>query len=182
MTLVGTYAPDRPLTRVHTRFPRSDLMFYATSGWVLSTVRFWWVKVLSREPFALSSGRLKASRKSPLVKPLSPTKLVYINDGSIMPSIHSLVREHFALTARFRFLPLRTRDFLISHPASRIEGQSLPRGCRFLVPTHQVRNFTSHHQISYVVISYSLPIPSLLSFGQTGRTPLLIYVYHNNRF
>lgn len=100
-----------------------------------------------------------------LVKPLSPTKLVHPNDGSVIPSIRFPVGKYFIMTARFRFLPLRACGFLISHPALWIDVQSLPQGCSFLMPTHQERNYPSHQQTSYQrLLSASHP-PLLRGFG-----------------
>lgn len=55
---------------------------------------------------------LKGSRRYPLVKPLSPSQLVGTYGGSVLPSMHSPVGEHFIMTARFRLLPPRTGGFL----------------------------------------------------------------------
>jgi hypothetical protein len=138
--------------------------------WVLSTVR-----VFGRiRPtkmcliFSFERKELKGSRNYHLVKPLSPSKLVHPYDGSVIPSIHSPVGEHFIMTARFRLLPLRTGDFLVSHPASWIEVQSLPRGCCFLTPTRQGRNCTFHQQISYQrLLPVSHP-PAFMRFRLNG--------------
>ena len=106
-----------------------------------------------------------------LVKLVSPSKLVHHDDGSVIPSIHSLVREHFTMTARFRLLLSRTCSFLASHPASWIDVQSLPRGCHFLVPIHQVRTCTSHQQISCVAVNLQpAPPHTFVCFGLTDRT------------
>jgi hypothetical protein len=78
-----------------------------------------------------------------LVKPVSPCRLVHHDDGSLIPSMHSLLREHFTLTARFRLLLPRTCSFLALHPALWIDVQSLPQEGHFLVPIHQVRTCTS---------------------------------------
>jgi hypothetical protein len=108
-----------------------------------------------------------------LVKLISPSQLAYLNDGSVMPSIHSLLRKHFAIATRFRLLPLRTHGVLASHPASWIDVQSLPRGCSFPTPVHRVRICTSHHPISCVKVSFYPSIPKrVASFGRTCRTPL----------
>jgi hypothetical protein len=103
-----------------------------------------------------------------LVKLVSPSQLAYLNDGSIVPSIHSLLREHFALATRFRLLPLRTHGVLASHPASWIDVQSLPRGCSFPTPVHRVRTCTSHHHISCVKASFYPSIPKRGSFFRTN--------------
>ena len=103
-----------------------------------------------------------------LVKLVSPSQLAYLNDGSVVPSIHSLLREHFALATRFRLLPLRTRGVLTSHPASWIDVQSLPRGCSFPTPVHRVRTCTSHHQISCVKASFYPSIPKRSGFFRTN--------------
>ncbi len=100
-----------------------------------------------------------------LVKLVSPSKLVQHNDGSVAPSIRSLVREYFIITARFKLLLPRTRSFLVSHPASWIDVQSLPRGCRFLMPIHQVRVCTSHQEISCQRLPSASHPPLLRGFG-----------------
>ena len=109
-----------------------------------------------------------------LVKLISPSKLGYLNDGSIMPSIHPLLRGYFAIATRFRLLPLRTRGVLALHPASWIDVQSLPRGCSFPMPIHWMRTCTSHHQISCVKgFPFTRPSRSIAaSFGRTCRTPV----------
>ncbi len=113
---------------------------------------------------------IHGERASPvLVKPISPRRLVHHDDGSVIPSSHSLVREYFTLTARFRLLLPRTGSFLASHPASWIDVQSLPRGCHFLVPIHQVRTCTSHQQISCVAVHFATsPSPCLRLFRTNG--------------
>lgn len=83
---------------------------------------------------------------------------------SHMPSIHSRVREYFVLAAHLRLLPLWTRGFLASHPALRIDVQSLPQGCRFLAPIREVRVCASHHKASCVRIVLTHPSPILLWF------------------
>ncbi len=106
-----------------------------------------------------------------LVKPIIPRRLVHPYDGSVIPSIHFLVRKHFTITARFRFLLPRTCSFLTSHPASWIDVQSLPRGRHFLMPIHQVRTCTSHQQISCVAGPLQPVHPhTLVCFGLTNRT------------
>ncbi|EFH82804.1 hypothetical protein Krac_5444 [Ktedonobacter racemifer DSM 44963] len=71
---------------------------------------------MEEEPhFSFERKELKGSRRYHLVKPLSPSKLVHAYDGSVIPSIHSPVGEHFIMTARFRLLPPRTGGFLLSH-------------------------------------------------------------------
>src|SRR5438128_11847723 len=91
-----------------------------------------------------------------LVKLVSPCRLVHHDDGSLIPSTHSLLREHFTLTARFRLLLPRTCSFLALHPALWIDVQSLPQEGHFLVPIHQVRTCTSHQQISCVAVDLQL--------------------------
>ena len=111
----------------------------------------------------------KVWRKYPfLVKLISPSKLGYLNDGSIMPSIHPLLRGYFAIATRFRLLPLRTRGVLALHPASWIDVQSLPRGCSFPTPIRRVRTCTSHHQISCVKASFYPSIPKCGGFFRTN--------------
>ena len=106
-----------------------------------------------------------------LVKLISPPKLGYLNDGSIMPSIHPLLRGYFAIATRFRLLPLRTRGVLASHPASWIDVQSLPRGCSFPMPIHWMRTCTSHQQISCVAVNLQPAHPhTFVCFGLTDRT------------
>jgi hypothetical protein len=79
------------------------------------------------------------------------------------------------MTARLRLLLLRTCSFLASHPASWIEVQSLPRGCYFLVPIHQVRTCTSHQQISCVAVDLQPAHPhTFVCFGLTDRTRQVI--------
>ncbi len=109
-------------------------------------------------------------------KPVIPCRLVRHDDGSVIPSIHSRVREHFTMTARFRLLLPRTCSFLTSHPASWIDVQSLPRGCHFLVPIHQARTSTSHQQISCVAGNLQPAFPHVFTcFWLTDRTsPLTI--------
>jgi hypothetical protein len=69
--------------------------------------------LMEEEPhFSFERKELKGSRRYHLVKPLSPSKLVDTYDGSVIPSIHSPVGEHFIMTARFRLLPPRTGGFL----------------------------------------------------------------------
>ncbi len=117
--------------------------------------------------FSFERKELKGSRNYHLVKPLSPSKLVHPYDGSVIPSIHSPVGEHFIVTARSRLLPLRTGGFLVSHPASWIEVQSLPRGCSFLTPTRQGRNCTFHQQISYQRLLRKMLYDPLISAWMT---------------
>jgi hypothetical protein len=77
------------------------------------------------------------------------------------------------MTARFLFLLLRTCSIPFLHPALWIEVQSLPQGCCFLMPIHQVRSFPSHQQTSCVaVLSATSPSPeqSPVPFGLTCRT------------
>ncbi len=142
---MDSYLSNRPQTRAWTRFPRSDLLSFCCFRWVLSTVRvFGRVRLGMCLTFSFERKELKGSRNYHLVKPLSPSKLVHPYDGSVIPSIRSPVREYFIMTARFRLLPPRPGGFLVSHPASWIEVQSLPRGCSFLTPTRQGRDCTFH--------------------------------------
>jgi hypothetical protein len=169
MPLVGTDALYRPPARVHPGFPRSDLLSFVALGRALSTVR----RCSTGEGCTGSNppedaGLPTSGASTVLVKLVSPSQLGYLNDGSVMPSIHSLLREHFALATRFRLLPLRTRGFLASHPASWIEVQSLPRGCRFPMPVHRVRTCTPHHQISCIKVSFYPPIPKPYGFFRTN--------------
>ena len=150
---------------------RSDLLLFAVLGGycppcaVRHGVRRWRSRLTT---FHELHGRCA---NTILVKPLSPRRLVHHDDGSVIPSIHSLVREHFTVTARFRLLLPRTGSFLASHPALWIEVQSLPQGCHFLVPIHQVRTCTSHQQISCVAVHLRPAHPHACAcFGLTDRT------------
>ena len=105
-----------------------------------------------------------------LVKPVIPSRLVHPYDGSVIPSIHSLVREHFTMTARFRFLLHRIGSFLTSHPALWIDVQSLPQGCHFLMPIHQVRTCTSHQQISCVAVNLQPAHPHALRMFRANES------------
>src|SRR5438034_1383465 len=85
--------------------------------------------------------------------------------------IPSITEGHSTMTARFRLLLPRTCSFLASHPASWIEVQSLPRGCHFLVPIHQMRTCTSYQQISCVAVPLQPAHPHAFAcFGLTDRT------------
>ena len=158
----------RPPARVHAGFPRSDLMSSVALGRALSTVRLFSTGVgCTGSTLPEDFGLPKSDANTFLVKLLSPPKLGYLNDGSIMPSIHSLLREHFTIATRVKLLPLRTRSFLASHPASWIDVQSLPRGCRFPMPVRWGRICTFHHQISCLKVSF---YPSIPEFNSPFRT------------
>jgi hypothetical protein len=154
-----------------TRLLRSELLLFTVVGGycppcaVRHGVRRWQSRLTT---FPVVHGRCA---NTILVKPVIPRRLVTHDDGSVIPSIHCLLREHFTLTARFRLLLPRTGSFLASHPASWIEVQSLPRGCHFLVPIHQVRTCTSHQQISCVAVNLRPAHPHACAcFGLTDRT------------
>ena len=171
MTLVGTYLAHRPSPRVHHRVTPFRSVVVRCGRWVLSTVRgSSWGKTTAKSSSGVPCGSWRM-RRYHLVKPLIPRRLVHHDDGSVIPSIHSLVREHFTVTARFRLLLPRTGSFLASHPASWIEVQSLPRGYHFLVPIHQVRTCTSHQQISCVAVHLQPASPHAFAcFRLTDRT------------
>lgn len=161
----------RPPPRVHHRVTAFRAVVVRCGRWVLSTVRgSSWGKTMAKSSSDVPCGSWKR-RKHHLVKPVSPRRLVHHDDGSVIPSIHSLLREYFTLTARFRLLLPRTGSFLASHPASWIEVQSLPRGCHFLVPIHQVRTCTSHRQLSCIAVNLRPAHPHACAcFGLTDRT------------
>src|SRR5260370_39378063 len=97
--------------------------------------------------FSFERKELKGSRNYHLVKPLSPSKLVHPYDGSVIPSIHSPVGEHFIVTARSRLLPLRTGGFLLSHSDFALVVRCRPRRGLLLAASHPGKDSTCHPPI-----------------------------------
>src|SRR5258708_36603604 len=98
--------------------------------------------------FSFERKELKGSRNYHLVKPLSPSKLVHPYDGSVIPSIHSPVGEHFIVTARSSLLPLRTAGSLVCQTAFGFWCRQRPLGSPFLSPTTPGCTLDITHPIS----------------------------------
>ena len=56
--------------------------------------------------FLSRKGGLKARAQIPFWSSLLSGRLVLLDDGSVIPSIHLPGRRYFVITARFRLLPL----------------------------------------------------------------------------